>query len=346
MAYAVDPAAFSNYWQIVLDEICTAAMGVPLYGVFVVLFLVAIHLLYHRRAPGRLALLILTVAMAMLATAQFSLRIVTVSLALRMLELAVKDGWSIPPPSLSSVERLYNVLAFTEDAVLVANTVVTDGLLIYRCYLVWGRPRKRFLVVPVLLMLGTLGSSLRTIYVASLQLSSATGYVTSYDEDYATDGLYRIDPRIVFAINLFTNFVVMGLTAGRIWWITRAQGAVLGPEFAPRYNAAIAILLESGAIYCCGLVFQVVGLSVQNSYEIQTPVYLSHGTISQLVNVVPTLIVVRVGLGHTVPTTANTTTPGTRLRVNIPRPLRFASAGELECVVSETDMPLEDVGRK
>ncbi|KAJ7229527.1 hypothetical protein B0H12DRAFT_1077443 [Mycena haematopus] len=182
---------------------------------------------------------------------------------------------------------------------------------VYRCYLVWGRPRKIFVVVPILLMLGTL----------------ATGYVTSYDEDYS-NGPYHFDPRIVFTLNLFTNFVMMMLTAGRIWWVTRTQRDVFGTEFTPRYSAAIAIILESGAIYCCGLVFQVIALSLQDS--IPTAVYLSHGTIGQLVNIVPTLIVVRVGMGHAAVTTApgdsaSTTVPRSRIH-NTSRPLRFASA--------------------
>ncbi|KAJ6537502.1 hypothetical protein DFH09DRAFT_1177894 [Mycena vulgaris] len=329
MAHTVDPAAFENYWENVLNEICTGAVRLR---IFIVLFLLAIYLLYHRPASGRRAFLILTSVMGILATTQFSLHVVTISLALRVLEVAVKDG---------------------RDLVLVTNTVVTDGL----CYLVWGRPRKVFVIVPVLLMLGTL----------------ATGHVTSYDEDYS-DEPYHFDPRIVFSLNLLTNFVMMGLTGtpafsthpGWIWWVTRAQRAVLGPEFMPVYNAAIPIILESGSIYCCGLVFQVVALSVQNSYQVRTslsvlstiadarphiqiPVYLSHGMIGQLVNIVPTLIVVRVGLGHTIPT-ANTNTTSTsrsQIHISIPRPLRFASGWEdVECAASDTDVRLEDVSRK
>ncbi|KAJ7463167.1 hypothetical protein FB451DRAFT_463347 [Mycena latifolia] len=321
MAYIVDPDAFENYWSIVINEVCTAGMGVLLYGVFIVLFLIALHLLYHRRSPGRGAFLALTVVMALLATTQFLLHVATVALSLRLLETAVKDGWAYPPSSLTATERLYWALVLTQDVVLVTNSVVTDGLLIYRCYLVWGRPRKALLVLPVLLILGTLG----------------TGYMTSYDQDSPSDE-YHLDPRIVFGLNLVTNFVTMALTAARIWWVTRTQRAVLGSDFTPRYNAAIAIILESGAIYCAGLIFQVVGLSVQGSKLISPPVYLSHGTIGQLVNIVPTLIVVRVGLGHTEPTTA----PDAMSVSRVPQPLVFATGGS----ESETDVPLEDVGRK
>ncbi|KAJ7703876.1 hypothetical protein B0H14DRAFT_740921 [Mycena olivaceomarginata] len=198
--------------------------------------------------------------------------------------------------------------------------VFTDGLLIYRCYHVWGRPNKIFLAVPILLMLATL----------------ATGYVTSYDEDKYADGWYHFDPRVVFTLNLFTNLVLMMLTAGRIWWVTRRQRAVLGAEWTPRYNAAIAIILESGAIYCSGLIFQVVALSFHDSAL--TAVYISHGTIGQLVNIVPTLIVVRVGLGHaTVDFTTTTTRPRSR-RARISQPLRFASEA---VTVSRSDIDME-----
>lgn len=45
--------------------------------------------------------------------------------------------------------------------------------------------------------------------------ASATGYVTSYDEDKYADGWYHFDPRIVFTLNLFTNLVLMMLTGTR-----------------------------------------------------------------------------------------------------------------------------------
>ncbi|KAF8212692.1 hypothetical protein K438DRAFT_1804957 [Mycena galopus ATCC 62051] len=345
MPYLTIPSVFDNYWANLQDEVCTAIMDILLYGVFIVLFCVAMHLLYRRKTSGRTTLLALTVVMALLATAQFSLHIATTSLALRLLHMAITDGQLDIPPHPTGVEGLYWSLVFAQDVVLVTNTVLTDGLLIYRCYLVWGRPSKVFIVIPILLMLGTL----------------ATGYVTSYDEDYEnnSNAPYHLDPRIVFALNLFSNFVLMMLTAGRIWWVTRAQRAVFGTGFTPRYNAAIAIILESGAIYCCGLVFQVIALSMQSSTD--TAVYLSHGTIGQLVNIVPTLIIVRVGMGHTVGTTtgdSTATAPRPRSRAHhinthTSGPLRFALSGlslsrsDAECGESELgiDIGLEEMTR-
>ncbi|KAJ7167957.1 hypothetical protein C8R46DRAFT_1270602 [Mycena filopes] len=266
--------------------------------------------------------------MGVLATVQFSLHLVSSSLALKLLAIVITDSTQhLDPSHPAALEQLYWALVLTQDLVLVTNTVITDGLLVYRCYLVLGRPSKIYIIAPMLVMCGTL----------------ATGYVTSYDQDYSR-GPAHIDPRIVFTLNLLTNFVLMTLTAGRIWWVTRKQREVLGHdlESTSQYNAAIAIILESGAIYCCGLIFQVVSLSIQDSHP--TAVYLSHGTISQLVNIAPTLIVVRVGMGHTAPTMtgpAQTTTTDGRLRFR-PRTnntqLRFAS--DTEC----GDVELQSTG--
>ncbi|KAF7352067.1 hypothetical protein MVEN_01169500 [Mycena venus] len=327
MPYLVDPSVFDNYWENVQNEFCTAIMDVLLYGVFIVLFFVSIQLLCRRKTPGRMTFLMLSMAMAVMATTQFCLHIATTTLALRLLRGAITNGQLTVPSNPIGDEHLYWTLVLVQDCVLVTNTVITDSLLVYRCYLVWGRPHKIFVIVPILLMLGTL----------------ATGYVTSYDEDYS-NGPYHFDPRIVFTLNLFNNFILMMLTAGRIWWVTRTQRAVFGSEFTPRYNAAIAIILESGAIYCLGLVFQVVALSVQDSFP--TAVYLSHGTAGQLVNIAPTLIAVRVGLGHAVPTAAtDATTTVPQSRVNNSRPLRFApeafSPSDVECGVSGEDIRLE-----
>ncbi|KAJ7270264.1 hypothetical protein C8J57DRAFT_1508307 [Mycena rebaudengoi] len=307
MDYSVNPAIYANYRENVLDEICTGSIGILSYGLFVPLFLFAIYLLYHRNTAGRRIFLALTISMGILSTTQFILRAITLALSLKLLQSAVKDGQNINPTTPSALEKLYWTLVFTEDAVLVINTILTDGLLMYRCYLVWGRPRRRFLLLPIMLVIATIG----------------TGLITSYDQD-ATDRPAHIDDRIVFVLNLVTNFGLTGLTgtrsSGRIWWITRQQRIALGADFKPRYNSAIAIISESGAIYCAGLIFQLAALSVQSTFA--PTVYLSHGVISQLVNIVPTLIIVRVGLGYNVHDTAPTTSVS-QPSMKIMEPLRF-----------------------
>ncbi|KAJ7624372.1 hypothetical protein FB45DRAFT_82248 [Roridomyces roridus] len=288
------------------------------------------RLLYLRATPGRLPLAILTTAMALLATAQFAMHIATTVLGLVMLQATVKDGTGSMNDSLANpptyAEKMYWVVKLAQDLMMLINCVMADGLFVYRCYLVWGRPRKVVLVLPVLLLLATI----------------ATGSITAYDEDYmdAPPAPFTIDPRIVFVLTLFTNFTLMILTAGRIWWVTRQQRAVLGPELMPPYNAAMAIILESGVIYCAGLILQVVALTIQNWQAI--PVYLTQGVATQLVNIAPTLIVVRVGMGHATPTTRLTGNITTRAR---PKSMRFARSrmGQTTTTTDECELAMVSV---
>ncbi|KAJ7579905.1 hypothetical protein C8J56DRAFT_1169693 [Mycena floridula] len=107
-------------------------------------------------------------------------------------------------------------------------------------------------------------------------------------------------PRIrIYLYNRFLSaprLVAVGLTAGRIWWITEKAQALLSEQTKKRYNTATAVILESGIIYPLLLLVVVIiafafGGSLGNSVFI--------GLIYQVVGIAPTLIIVRVGLGVT-----------------------------------------------
>ncbi|KAJ6594344.1 hypothetical protein B0H19DRAFT_1095082 [Mycena capillaripes] len=87
----------------------------------------------------------------------------------------------------------------------------------------------------------------------------------------------------------------MVLTAGRIWWIGRTARILLGKTVTSRYYTALAMILESGAIYCVSaIVFSTIGFSLD-------PIYSTTGAVlGQLVGIAPTIIAVRVGLGRSV----------------------------------------------
>ncbi|KAJ7834205.1 hypothetical protein B0H14DRAFT_1158411 [Mycena olivaceomarginata] len=55
-------------------------------------------------------------------------------------------------------------------------------------------------------------------------------------------------------INLTTNLTLMALTAGRIWWIRRHVVTILEPSVTRTYDTVIAMILESGAIYCITII--------------------------------------------------------------------------------------------
>jgi len=81
------------------------------------------------------------------------------------------------------------------------------------------------------------------------------------------------------------NTLVSALMVGRIWWISRAAGKALGSKFSKRRNLAVAVIVESGVIY---VIASVV-------YIVHQPIGLA---LIQIVGIVPTLLIVQVGLGR------------------------------------------------
>ncbi|KAJ6594773.1 hypothetical protein B0H19DRAFT_1096683 [Mycena capillaripes] len=99
---------------------------------------------------------------------------------------------------------------------------------------------------------------------------------------------------------LLTNVVLTVLTAGRIWWMRRDACIVLESAHVRKYDTAIAmIILESGAIYCLAIIIYLTAVSVpvlNNSPASD----IVRAALPQIMNIVPTLIIVRTGLRRSV----------------------------------------------
>ncbi|KAF9562094.1 hypothetical protein CPC08DRAFT_592671, partial [Agrocybe pediades] len=154
----------------------------------------------------------------------------------------------------------------------VTNNVIADSLLLYRCYVVW-EFSKLVIVGPLILLVA--------------------GAVCGYVFEGSSSSLF--DKAFVYLIMTFIlNVVLTGLTAGRIWWLARKARSVLGTGLLQRYNATITILIESGLVYS---VYIILNLAM-NKAAIAN-VILDAGLI-QVVGIMPTLIIVQVGLGRAV----------------------------------------------
>ncbi|KAF9462192.1 hypothetical protein BDZ94DRAFT_1367715 [Collybia nuda] len=93
-----------------------------------------------------------------------------------------------------------------------------------------------------------------------------------------------------FCVFIF-NLVMTTATAGRIWWISRSTSSIFGKQVTKRYNTAVAILIETGAIYCISLLLM---LNMPHK-----PYNLIFQALSiRLVAIIPTLMIVQVELGR------------------------------------------------
>jgi len=229
---------------------------------------------------GKRVLLCAISAMFILAMVEMVLQIVSATLSLRTLYSTVHSNGN--DGQLDPLLRMSNILGFVEDFLLVTNNTITDSFFIYRCYVIWATSNnKRVVVLPLFLLLVT----------------TVVGYVTVYRNGLLGPEAY-VDSRIGFALAMTTNLLLTWLSVGRIWR-TRRQLQIFGQtKFIRRYNIAMAMLLESSVLYsiCVCLVF--VAFAFRNSSSpIQNPItHVFYGFAGQLVNIVPTLVIVQVSL--------------------------------------------------
>ncbi|KAJ7466902.1 hypothetical protein FB451DRAFT_1259474 [Mycena latifolia] len=157
--------------------------------------------------------------------------------------------------------------------VYVTNNIMADALLIYRCYIIWNTVW--ITVVPLLLLVATM------ILGYSIQLP------------------------LFFILSLSMNFFVPTLVAGRLWWVIRRIRGSSGAGTRRKGRNAMIIILESGLIYSVFVSLHMAFFHFSDPRD-----EIIYGALGQVVGIVPTLIIVRVGLGVSENGSGNSTMVG------------------------------------
>ncbi|KAJ6484643.1 hypothetical protein C8R45DRAFT_931093 [Mycena sanguinolenta] len=167
----------------------------------------------------------------------------------------------------------YHQINMASDTLYGVNNIIADALVvsltgpIYRCYVIWDKNRY-VVILPILMLIVT------TIFALDLKLPGTPFFVLSFS----------------------TNVLVTALTAGRIWWFFRRSHILLKGEDQRRLASAMAIIVESGALYSAAVLSYLILGAFPSTVIIQEPIF-------QMMGIAPTLIIVRAGLGQTVNTT-------------------------------------------
>ncbi|KAF8132196.1 hypothetical protein K438DRAFT_1884941 [Mycena galopus ATCC 62051] len=147
--------------------------------------------------------------------------------------------------------------------------------IIYRCSAIWGHSRYkgRIILVPLLLLLFT---TVFGIVVSVLQSGE--------------------DGNLVVAIlgAITTNIVLTGLTTGRIWWTRH--------HLHFRYNTAIAMLLESSALYLVLILTILFTETLGGAAALNLPLFrwFAGHQGNSWYNILPALVIVRVSFARSI----------------------------------------------
>ncbi|KAJ7194248.1 hypothetical protein GGX14DRAFT_586883 [Mycena pura] len=258
------PTAFNLEWTGVF---CGFGLALVLYGLYVNLFILAVYTLYRLKTAGKNVLLVACFTMFILGTTQTILHLCTTAIYIRVLQALVKSGANLGPAAFpASLTDGFVPLGLAEDIIFAINKSVNWLSTLYRCYKIWGPQKKAIILLPATLILST--AVIIFVNVATVDLP------------------YRFGNRISFAMCTATNLVLVGLTEVN-------KRVVYGGSGVKHF-----MLAHPEKFTTCQLSSLIFSGSEDPSINMWYQIIFSAST--QIVNIIPTLIVVRVGLGHNV----------------------------------------------
>ncbi|KAF8806051.1 hypothetical protein BYT27DRAFT_7141559 [Phlegmacium glaucopus] len=163
---------------------------------------------------------------------------------------------------------------------------IAQGVLMYRCWVVWNR-QVLIIVVPFILSIISLATSLTL--VGELVILGKTQQFNDPPAWFTPIGI------LSFSLSLAVNAIFTGLLVFKIVKTSLAfrRSGARNPGGKNDYLPLISILIESGVVLFVVELLWVVLFSL-NSNEF----YLFGGPIAITYGIIPTMIVVRVGMGN------------------------------------------------
>jgi hypothetical protein len=240
-----------------------------LYGVNVVIFFICISIMAEQRMKGGTMPIILFFS----TISQFLLSTAYAAMGLRMLLDSFISLLESPEAVLAYWANPTIPLQVASKGVYITNVLIGDAILVWRLYVVWGK-NWYICVAPAIMVIATAGTG----YAAVADLANLS----------SLQPIFRIGNTILatWALSIATQFSVSSAIAGRIVWISRDSSLA-----SNRYLSVLWIIVESGAIYC------ITTVLLLTFFDLKTQAgAIVAGVVAQISAIVPTLIIVRVGL--------------------------------------------------
>ncbi|KAF8158807.1 hypothetical protein K438DRAFT_1986220 [Mycena galopus ATCC 62051] len=263
-------------------ELCAASAALFFNGICLLLFGFAVFFLRKMKTQTSRMFLPLSLILVMFAVVQVCLDVACAATFLRVTEILVDGGL---PAEVLPVYQTYARLSISRAALIGVNkqvhphpsastlfisffllSAITDGLLLYRCTIIWrSSPYARVVfALPLFLILSTLAVGLWAAFWNTTETPAP------------------------FALALATNFVLLCLTAGRIW--KKGKNAM-----GHRYSKTLEMICESSLLYFVNVLVYLISSVTQ---PISPLTGVAWGALAQVVNIVPMMIIVRVGMAR------------------------------------------------
>ncbi|KAF9455989.1 hypothetical protein BDZ94DRAFT_1276776 [Collybia nuda] len=247
------------------------------YGINILLFFSYLFIARYKQKTPHVNKVILLTAISMFC---FSTIHVSMGFA-RLIDgfIYLRDKPGGPAAFFSDVSIPANV---AKVIIHTVNSILGDGIVVWRCYHVWGRSWW-ICIVPVLLIIASAVCGFGQGVIFAQAKTTHSAFVST---------LARWNGSL-FVLSLTTNVVVTTLIAARIWYLARESGSSFANS-SFKYRRVLTLIVESGAIYSSALIIEIT-LYFLNSNAF----YIVYDPIAQLTAIVPTMIIVMTSLGLT-----------------------------------------------
>ncbi|KAJ8085439.1 hypothetical protein PM082_004255 [Marasmius tenuissimus] len=287
-------APFITTQNVITKTVSTLSLMFLTYGVYLIVFGLAIYVLTHRRnslAP-RLYLWF-TVVLFTLNTIFVTFNAVgLIHQTIIMYEAVKTREWEPLLNYLADNDTIGIMWYVALDVAIVGMNVIADWMLIHRCYVIW--ESRKMIAYPLAIISVIINGLMVGSYVV-LRLNSAGVKLP--------EGAFMKANNInngAFIAAAGFNFLLTLITAGRIWYITREACKVLGSPIRSRYKTIVSIIMESGSLYTVTLLATIIlYFTVDPKNTGGIPVDLAVLS-TQLSGLAPTIIIVRVAYSQSV----------------------------------------------
>ncbi|KAF8436527.1 hypothetical protein L210DRAFT_982413 [Boletus edulis BED1] len=254
-------------------ELLSALLEALLYGFSLLMFGATIWTLVVRRSTHQVNHKMLAVACALLlsSTVHFVIEIIRVMCGL----ILYRDTYPGGPVAYFSDPSQWTFVA--KNSLFTVQTVIGDGVILYRCYVVWRSTL--VMILPLLLWCLTFVTGIVSPYTAAITPDSQvfvgrlSHWITAF---WAT----------AFATNLLTTVLLVS----RIWYVDRKATRLRGHRQS-HLRPILHIIVDAGAIYSLtllvGLICFVLGTNGQ---------FVVLDLVTPIISITFYMVIIRVGL--------------------------------------------------
>ncbi|KAJ3930581.1 MAG: hypothetical protein NXY57DRAFT_1062385 [Lentinula lateritia] len=256
----------------------------PLYGVYTALFGLYIYLQIHQQGQQHYYQFSLSLLYVLSTTAVVISILIGNQMTLFILDaIFTKD---IDSPLTAFHFNSYANLVVAAEGIYVVANFIADALLVYRCYAMWS---SRTYVISGLTIISLVNTTV-AIFATVLTKDNIGNLLTTKGDSVSIQVADTIISYAFLSVNLFTNLLLTGLIAGRIWWMDRAiQRSLTTANHETDLNTMVAIILESGLLYPIALIICLVLSVYEGTVE-------TFSLLTLIVGIAATLIIVRTDL--------------------------------------------------